>query len=548
MKQNIFMAALLAAMLALAGCGGGSSSSSENNITPPPPGGGGGPVTKEAISMKIEDCGDADCVDAAIQEAKDGGISGDELAALEAEAETKKDGFAPAGATALAGLEKTQADELLDALQGGEALDPEVDSDIFNTRTGELENADESWKDGPSGTGPNIGGGWTGNSHHIPNPAGSSGRIQDIRYWTENPKWLSQSWNEFFTSGRGSTESNNFIVNRGFSAVSGQVTLPDIGADDPFNRNSVPSTFYTSGWKYNPAFVDPESATDNIISGGVWEFKGDYLEVRGSFFVPINSLQVTVNGQSVPFDSGNPEHVKTLSDPIGNRDDFTGVKFVPAQASEAAEVDAKWAQLTNPNFLSFGVYWNTDVDDTGKVDAISVDPFAGGGTEYSATGNVVISGDGVLTAKYSGGAAGLYVRTMIDDNDDRVATGFGEFTADANFTAKFAVGKDTLSGTIGNFKKVTGTGAGDDPDSAWEVTLSDEITDGSAGSDAEGFHAQFYGQVTPTDGRSARQSNGHAWAPYGLVGTFQSGNQLDNGQVSGAFGAECDGVNCVKQD
>ncbi len=528
MKQNIFIAALLAAMLVIAGCGGGSSSTGTGGGE----GGGdngGGSVTKEEISKKIEACGDADCVDTAIQEAKDGGITGAELAALEDEANTRKAGFAPAGATALAGLEKAHADELLDALQGGEALDPEVDSDIFNTQTGELENADESWKDGPSGTGPDIGGRWTGNSNHIPNPPSSSGRIQDIRYWTRNGKWLSQSWDEFFTIGRGSVITNNF------DADSGEVTLPDV-IPSTFDRRQVPSTFYTSAWKYN-------------ASANVWEFEGDYLDVRGTFVLGGDiDLMVNVDGSPQSFNAGTSTEPTSI--PLNGVDDgeLTGIKFKPADEPEAAKVDAKWAQLTNPDFLSFGVYWNTDVDDTGKADAISVDPFAGGGREYTETGNVVISGDGVLTAKYSGGAAGLYVRTMIDDNDNRVATGFGEFTADANFTAKFAVGKDTLSGTIGNFKKVTGTGAGADPDSAWEVTLSDDIAaDGSAGSDDEGFHAQFHGRVTPKDGRSARQSNGHAWAPYGLVGTFQSANQLDNGQVSGAFGAECDGVNCVRR-
>ena len=519
MKQNIFMAALLAAMLVIAGCGGGSSSTGSGE------GGGdngGGSVTKEAISMKIEDCGDADCVEKAIQEARDGGITGTELADLVAEAETKKGGFAPAGATALAGLEKTQADELLDAIEGSEALP--LESSHISEMTAELTNS-ETWKDGPSGTGPNIGG-WTGNSHHIPNPAGSSGRIQDIRYWTEGDVYLSQNYIAFFTSGKGVP----LITSTGVTTT-GVVTLPSTGTPEArrdFNVNAVPSDFFTESWTWN-------------VANSRWELKGDFVDVPGTFVLPNNSAMVIVGGSTQPADPTDPTQRTAL--PLPNTS-VSNITFHPTDFRETTKVDAKWAKLQNPNFLNFGLYWNTDVTDKDEVTSIQVDLFAGGGRKYQETRDIVLSGDGVLTATYSGGAAGLYVRTMTDDNDDRVATGFGEFTADANFEAKFAgSGKDTLSGTIGNFKKVTGTGA--DPDSAWEVKLSGDIANGEASDKGDTFNAQFYGNVAPE-----RQSNGHHFAPYGLVGTFQSGvgTAADGGQVSGAFGAECRGSNCTKQN
>ncbi len=534
MKQNIFIAALLAAMLVIAGCGGGSSSTGTGGGE----GGGdngGDPVTKEVISMRIKDCGDADCVEKAIQDAKDGGITGAELAALEGEANTKKAGFAPAGATALAGLEKTQADELLDAIEGSEALP--LESSHISEMTAELTNS-ETWKDGPSGTGPNIGG-WTGNSHHIPNPAGSSGRIQDIRYWTEGDVYLSQNYIDFFSVGGKGVP----LISGSVNTTTGVVTLPPTGtpaARATFNVNAVPSDFFTESWTWNAAYdSDPDNENNEL---GRWELKGDFVDVPGTFVLPDALAMVTVNGQK---QQANPrtDSTQTTALPLPEIS-VSNITFHPTNFKETTKVDAKWAKLQNPNFLNFGLYWNTDVTDKDEVTSIQVDLFAGGGRKYRETRDIVLSGDGVLTATYSGGAAGLYVRTMTDDNDDRVATGFGEFTADANFEAKFAgSGKDTLSGTIGNFKKVTGTGA--DPDSAWEVKLSGDIANGGASDKGDTFNAQFYGNVAPE-----RQSNGHHFAPYGLVGTFQSGvgTAADGGQVSGAFGAECRGSNCTKQN
>jgi len=206
-------------------------------------------------------------------------------------------------------------------------------------------------------------------------------------------------------------------------------------------------------------------------------------------------------------------------------------------------VNAKWSKLHNPDFLNFGVYWNTEINDDGEVTTISVDPFAGGGQKYGNTEHIVRSGEGNLTAKYSGGAGGVYVRTETDANDDRMATGYGEFTADANFTAVFGTAKDTLSGEITNFKTVSGNGA--DANGSWKVELSGDIKGGVV-TEEEIFHAQFYGDVKrDKDGVPVRQSNGHGYAPYGLVGTFQSGGQLPDGHVTGAFGTECDGGNCV---
>ncbi|MCY4242792.1 MAG: hypothetical protein OXD36_13755 [Rhodobacter sp.] len=183
--------------------------------------------------------------------------------------------------------------------------------------------------------------------------------------------------------------------------------------------------------------------------------------------------------------------------------------------------------------------------------ALRVDPFAGGGVAVPSgyIGNIVQSGTGNLTAKYSGSAAGTYVRTIVNDDNDREATGYGGFSADANLTAVFGTSEDKLTGTISDFKlRSDQASAGAAPHGSWEVELEGDIdsSSGLVGEAGDSFHAQFYGGAT-----DKRQSNGHGYAPYGLVGTFEHSFGKDDpayGHVAGAFGAECDGGNCVRND
>ena len=134
------------------------------------------------------------------------------------------------------------------------------------------------------------------------------------------------------------------------------------------------------------------------------------------------------------------------------------------------------------------------------------------------------------------------MRTATNENDDREATGYGEFGADARFTAVFgeSLDEDTLSGTIRNFETLSKCDDCTGANSAWELEFSGDIVGGVVTEDD--FHARFQGAPATNP---VRQSNGHGFAPYGLVGTFDSSDQLPNGHVTGAFGTECDGNNCV---
>ncbi|MCY4240280.1 MAG: hypothetical protein OXD36_00880 [Rhodobacter sp.] len=538
MDKRFIPVAMLAGALALAGCGGGSDAPTASSERQNPPAGdppGGPTVTLAGATTSINACGTDACVDGVVTGAA-GDLTAAELATLRSRADARK--AAIAAGTPLSGLSKAAAEELADALAGGEALRP--GSRHITENDAQLE-PNEPWK---KLVGSAIGG-WEARSYNIPNPEGSSGRVQDIRVWQENDVYIRQLYREFFATGNQGHTDGNIDNTSGVTAATGAVTLADLGAD-AFDRETVPSNLFTAGFTYN--------ADDDR-----WELRGDFYDVPGVFVCPATGrcAQQLVDTDDDPatdpvattVDDTNGDFTKP-SLPIADQDgripsSVTGIQFLPTNFStDETHVNAKWAKNPNPDFLNFGVYWNTEINDDGEVTTISVDPFAGGAQLHNGTERIVISDEGNLTANYSGGAGGVYVRTVTDANDDRMATGYGEFTADANFTAKFGTAEDSLSGKITNFKTVSGTGA--DAVGTWEVEFEDLAIKSGAVNVDESFHAQFYGDVRrDKDGVEVRQSNGHGYAPYGLVGTFQSGDQLSDGHVTGAFGTECDGSNCV---
>ena len=522
--------ALLAGALALAGCGGGSDAPTTPNPPPPPPPPGGTPVTLESATTAVNACGTDACVDGVVTGAA-GDLTAAELATLRSRADARKKEIADG--TPLTGLNVSAANQLADALAGSEAL--QLGSRHINPANAEPR-GNVPWKEHATA---GLPGGWAGEGWREPNPEGSSGEEQDMRVWTENPKHISQKYEAFFSEINGIA-----FADRGVTAApapvngaEGVVTLVDVnsaGFVDPGLREALPSNFFTSGWTYN-ADVFP----DDTAQAG-WELRGSFHGVPGKF-VCSTSARCSMQED----DDGNLEAGSDFtkpSVPLTTTGTADGIRFVPSNFdSDETDVPALFAKLANPNFLSFGVYWTTVIDDDGDVTALRVDPFAGGGVKYDQIANIVQSGTGNLKANYSGSAAGTYVRTIVNDDNDREATGYGGFSADANLTAVFGTSEDKLTGTISDFvRRNDQASAGAAPHSSWKVELEGDIeNNGSVTSDS--FHAQFHGAVN-TDA----QSNGHRLAPYGLVGTFE--HSFDSGYVAGAFGAECDGSNCVRND
>ena len=511
----------VAGALALAACGGGGGTTTvvDDNDDDDP-------VTLASATTAINACATAACVDGVVEGAE-GDLTAQQLATLGATADARK--AAIAAGTPLTGLNVSAANQLADALAGSEAL--QLGSRHINPATAEpLGNV--PWKDHETA---GLSGGWAGEGWREPNPEGSSGEEQDMRVWTENPKHISEKYEAFFPSGEAATLNARGVASR--TAGSGTLTLEGVNsaAFTDEEKDALPSNFYTSGFTHRP---DPDGDGAEVAQ---WELRGSFHGVPGKFVCPTGQ-----RCSQQADDDGNPATPTDLSKPslaIGTATDITGITFVPSNFNaDETDVPALFAKKANPDFLSFGVYWTTVINDDGDVEAIRVDPFAGGGVPYTDTESIVLSGTGNVTAKYSGSAAGTYVRTIVNDDNDREATGYGGFSADANLTAVFGNSEDKLTGKISDFElRSDQASAGAAPHGSWEVELEGDIKAGVVTSDS--FHAQFQG--VPGD---KRQSNGHGLAPYGLVGTFEHSFEDRSGYVAGAFGAECDGSNCVRND
>ena len=529
MKQNFFMAALLAAMLAIAGCGGGSSSSSSDTNTTTET-----PKTKAQFSTAIGACTTEACVTGLITQIEGSTLSEADKTELKSEADGK---IAMLDTDpSLTDSELAASFELLDALATSSALtpgNPYINTDNAELKTGSifLNTDKKAFAD--------IGG-WTGASYNIPNPEGVSGEVHDLRIWTENTPYMEQKYVEFFLASAtanpealGVTRDETFLNSGGMG--NGRVNIPAVPIDSELAR-ALPQYIFTR--PFTPGFIDIDndgSATSQ------WVLSGNLFGVSGTF--------VCLAGKCLGSNTVNPDQGAT-ADPIGAGGTIADndITFIPSQFGEngndASDIHADFAKVPDPKFLSFGSYWNTQIDPDGKVTSIRVDPFAGGAEAYVDTEAIIVSGQSVLTATYEGGAAGVYVRTMKDANDDIVGTGWGEFNATASVEAKFSASKDTLSATFNNFKRIGTTGSGQDPADDWELKFSGDIDAGKVNND-DSFHASFQGAVRMKDGQPETIGrSGARYAPYGIVGTFQSGAQLDNGSVTGAFGAECRGTNC----
>ena len=532
MKQNFFMAALLAAMLVIAGCGGGSSSSSSETTTTTET-----PKTKAEFSTAIGACTTEACVTGLITQIEGSTLSDADKTELKSEADGK---IAMLDTDpSLTDSELAAAFQLADGLAGSEAL--QLGSFEINTTTA-MPTSSADWKDHATANLPLR---WEGKGWRDPNPEGSDGEEEDMRVWTQNDLYISEKYDVFFATSSGSHRAGA----SGPASTTGVISL-DLTDDTKITeevRNVLPSFFFRRGFTYNASFDHDNDGSDGTPTAPQprWILEGRFHGVPGVFVCNVDPCNTQyVNGSALDT-ADQTKKSATLFDSEGKlRAGISegGITFIPSNFDkDETDVPALFAKKQNPNFLNFGVYWTTVIND-GEVTAIRVDPFAGGGTKFGDTHLIVDSGTGKLTATYKGVAAGTFVTTKIDpETNDEDPTGYGGFSADANFTAVFSDDKDTLSGTIENFRKRADQAGKGDPVATWKVELSGDIKDG--GVEEDNFHAQFYGETT-----DKRQSNGHGYAPYGLVGTFEESieHATEGGHVSGSFGAECQGSNCIK--
>lgn len=194
------------------------------------------------------------------------------------------------------------------------------------------------------------------------------------------------------------------------------------------------------------------------------------------------------------------------------------------------------------DYTNYGFWLKKTTNGEGAVTYNEVETFAGSSLGASdASDMAVVEG----TASYEGGAVGVYVRNVNDEQGEHSATS-GHFTADANLMVNFggdnvAVAKKwTLTGTIDNFAL-----SGDEPNT-WSVALEGktgqhadrssitaEKFSGTAEGDIVGgsFAGTFFGETPHIGGDS---SKGRV-SPVAAAGEFNAG--FHNGSVAGAFGA-----------
>lgn len=183
--------------------------------------------------------------------------------------------------------------------------------------------------------------------------------------------------------------------------------------------------------------------------------------------------------------------------------------------------------LTDTDFLDFGFWVRTN--NSGDSVVYAVDGFFRGEDPRASVTDVV------GTAKYKGGAAGLYTkREFAALEDDGEVTAAGRFTATAEFTANFGddpkVGteyQNSISGTIRNFMD-----GGRMIDAAWVVEL------GGVGGEGLFMEGTFTGGTATGGGtwNGAFFGGAEDNPPTGVAGEFTAG--FGNGDLVGAFGAE----------
>ena len=240
----------------------------------------------------------------------------------------------------------------------------------------------------------------------------------------------------------------------------------------------------------------------------------------------------TFDGAEGTYECKDSSGCSVASDAKGKISSVTGTWEFTPDAGETVSVP-------DDNFMHYG-FWIKKSEKDGVTTYDEVQTFAG--HSMSETSNIAEVVDG--SAKYEGGAHGVYTYNTFNADSSVDARSAGTFTADVALTAYFgaqsSVAQDKhnkLEGTVSNFEL-----SGGEPNK-WELTLrssgnanisnSASFDDGVAsvkGQANAGWSASFHG-----DGAAVTGNNGTLAPPPAVVGEF-NGN-FANGSVAGAYGA-----------
>ena len=268
------------------------------------------------------------------------------------------------------------------------------------------------------------------------------------------------------------------------------------------------------------------------------EFRGSYDGAMGTYTC------TEANGCMVTITKGKPSAV-------------TGVMYFTADKDETVDVSAT-------NYLTYGFWLKRTKDKDGVTTYNEVETFANA-EGHPETGNSDLSGV-TGSAKYEGGAAGVYVKNVTDNQGATVSATAGQFEAKVELNASFGGGavaannQFTIDGEVTDFTLHETDGPSVKNDD-WGVSLdltdfSGRATDNAPGKSAPGnSHDNEFSGVTTGDSTAARGTwNGAFYGssasgdhdmdpdtpvtspqPVAVIGEFNA--NFTDGTAAGGFGA-----------
>ncbi len=293
------------------------------------------------------------------------------------------------------------------------------------------------------------------------------------------------------------------------TATNDYTALTVTAGDADVNLPLIMSMLFTAavGESVTHTFDMDDSATDDVDEAA--EVAGSYNGSMGTYRCNGSAdCTVTVDGDGM---------VTAISD---------GWVFTPDDGATSDVADA--------DYMHYGFWLQKTEDSDGAITYNEVETFAGSSVAAISDTSSVQG-----TATYEGGATGVYVHHVTNEDGTRRSATSGHFMAEASLMATFGgnriptADQNMLTGTIDNFM-LSNREMND-----WSVDLESSAasTDGTHSGTAKGgvtgqdgsFTATFHGSVAP--------DTTTAVVPYpgSVVGEFNS--VFSNGSVAGAFGA-----------
>ena len=218
------------------------------------------------------------------------------------------------------------------------------------------------------------------------------------------------------------------------------------------------------------------------------------------------------------------------------------------------------SNVDDTDYLTYGFWLQRTTDEDGVLTYDEVETFA------MATGILETADDnlsGVVgAATYSGGAVGVYVKNVLDDQAAVVSATSGHFSADAELNASFGGGgvaandQFTIGGTITDFAlqhgeendwtvkldladfggRAEGADPGESPpgDAGHMNTFSGDATGDNTAVDGS-WNGSFWGSSEPVDHDMDETTDNISPQPVAVIGEFNA--NFRDGTTAGAFGA-----------